>query len=218
MKILHGVWPLHDGRFSKWSHFSNIWCFLERLLAQKNSKWFVKWIWTCFLEFQLLTQSEDFPWAIALAWWSHFENRLIFPIFGVFSSAFLQRTALNDFWNGFWHVFWNFNFWSRVSILHGPLHDGRFSKWSHFSNIRCFFEGFFVQNNFKRFVEWMLTVFLNFNFWPKVKILHGLHALHDGRFSKWSYFSNIWCFIEWFLAENNYKWFLEWVLTCFLEV
>ena len=32
------AWPLHDGRFSKWSHFSNIWWFLERFFAQNNFK------------------------------------------------------------------------------------------------------------------------------------------------------------------------------------
>ena len=29
---------------------STIWCFLERFLAQNNSKVFVKWILTCFFE------------------------------------------------------------------------------------------------------------------------------------------------------------------------
>ena len=36
--ILHGLYPLHDGRFSKWSHFLNISVFLEWFFAQKNSK------------------------------------------------------------------------------------------------------------------------------------------------------------------------------------
>ena len=30
-----------------------------------------------------------------------FQNALISPIFGVFSSAFLHRTNLNDLYNGF---------------------------------------------------------------------------------------------------------------------
>ena len=29
MRILHGLWPLHDGLFSKWSRFLNIYCFWE---------------------------------------------------------------------------------------------------------------------------------------------------------------------------------------------
>ena len=48
---LHWLWPLHDCRLSKWSRFWNIWCFLERFLAQNNSKWFVELILICFLEF-----------------------------------------------------------------------------------------------------------------------------------------------------------------------
>ena len=104
-----------------------------------------------------------------------------------------------------------------MSILHGPLHDGRFSKWSHFLNIWRFFDRFLVQNNFKWFVEWMLTVFWNFNFLPKVGILRGLQSLHDGRFSKWSHFSNIWCFSRVVFAQNDSKCFVEWMLTCFLE-
>ena len=42
---------MHDGRFSKCSHFSNIERFLEQFLAQKNSKSFEEWILTCFFEF-----------------------------------------------------------------------------------------------------------------------------------------------------------------------
>ena len=34
-----------------------------------------------------------------------FQNALTSPLFGVFSSGFLHRTTLNDFYNGFWHVF-----------------------------------------------------------------------------------------------------------------
>ena len=41
--------------------------FLERFFAQNNSKRFVEWILTCFLEFKFLTQSEDFAKAIAFA-------------------------------------------------------------------------------------------------------------------------------------------------------
>ena len=39
-----------------------------------------------------------------------FQNVLISPIFGVFSSSFFHRTTLNDLYNGFCYVFWNFNF------------------------------------------------------------------------------------------------------------
>ena len=47
--------------------------FLSGFFAQNNSKWFVEWILTCFLEFLFLTQSEDFAWVIAFAWWPIFK-------------------------------------------------------------------------------------------------------------------------------------------------
>ena len=34
-----------------------------------------------------------------------------------------------------------------------PLEDGQISKLSHFSNIWCFFERFFAQNNSNSLVE-----------------------------------------------------------------
>ena len=39
---------MHDGRFSKCSHLSNIECFLKQFFAQHNSKSFEEWILTCF--------------------------------------------------------------------------------------------------------------------------------------------------------------------------
>ena len=56
-------------------------------------------------------------------------------------------------------------------------------------------------------------VFLNFNFWPKLTI----SPRHDGRFSKLSYFSNIWCFLKWLFAENNYNVIKESFFTCFSQ-
>ena len=95
-----------------------------------------------------------------------FQNALNSPIFGVYSSNFLHRTTLNDLYNGFWHVCWNFNFWPKVRIWDGlqPLHDGRFSKCSHFSNNCCFFERFSEHNISKWYAEWILTCYFEFEF------------------------------------------------------
>ena len=41
--------------------------FLQRFFAQNNSKSFVQWIFSCFLEFYFLSQIEDFLWVIVLA-------------------------------------------------------------------------------------------------------------------------------------------------------
>ena len=90
-----------------------------------------------------------------------FQNALISGIFGVFSNSFLHRTPLNELENGFWNFFWNFNFWAKVRVFHGlwPLHDGRFSKCSHFSNIWYFFEEFFAQNSSKWIEKMVFDMF-----------------------------------------------------------
>ena len=44
----------------------------------------------------------------SLCMMADFQNALISRIFGVFSSGFLNRTTLNDLYNGFWHVFLEF--------------------------------------------------------------------------------------------------------------
>ena len=75
-----------------------------------------------------------------------FKSRLIFRIFSVFSSGLLHRTTLMGLKNRFWHVL-NFKFLPKLTILQRPLHDGRFSKSSHFSNIWCFLKRFFAQGN-----------------------------------------------------------------------
>ena len=56
-----------------------------------------------------------------------------------------------------------------MRILHGLelLYDGGFLKRSYFSNIWCFFERFFAENNCKLFVEWILTCFGILIFEPK---------------------------------------------------
>ena len=93
-----------------------------------------------------------------------FQIGLISGIFGVFSSGFLHRTPLMGLQNRFLHVFWNFKVRPKPTILHGlqPLQNGRFSKWSHFWNIWCFFERFFTQNSFNGVVESISACFLEF--------------------------------------------------------
>ena len=67
--ILQRLWPLHDGRLSKSSHFSNIWSFLKRSFAENNSNMIKESFVACFVECQFLTQTDHFAKAIALAWW-----------------------------------------------------------------------------------------------------------------------------------------------------
>ena len=104
-----------------------------------------------------------------VAIFGHFQNALIFPILAVFSSRFLNRTTLMCLQRRFSHVLGNFIFCPKLRILHGlqPLHCGHFwpfSKCPHFSNISCFLEPFFAQNNSNVFVETFFACFRQFYF------------------------------------------------------
>ena len=48
--------------------------------------------------------------AYSLSMIADFQNGLIGGVYSVFSSGFLHRTTINDFWNGFWQVFYNLIF------------------------------------------------------------------------------------------------------------
>ena len=56
-----------------------------------------------------------------------------------------------------------------MRILHGYslCMVADFWKWPHFSNIWCFFQRFFAQNNSTLFVEWNLTIFWKFYIWTQ---------------------------------------------------
>jgi len=62
--------------------------------TKNNSKWIFEWILTCFLQFQFLTQSEDFAWAIAFAWWLIFKM-VSFLEYIVFFRAVLSTQQLS---------------------------------------------------------------------------------------------------------------------------
>ena len=107
------ILPRHDGRFSKSSHFSNIWCFLTRFFAQSNSNVIKETLFRMFF----LISIFDVKWPFCQGTMTDFQNRLISPIFGVFSSGFLHRTALMWLKNRFSHDFLNFNLWHKLTIL-----------------------------------------------------------------------------------------------------
>ena len=142
------ILPRHDGRFSKSSLFSNIWCFLTRFFARSNSNVIKEIVFRMFFLISIFDVKWPFSQGYSLCTMADVQNRLISRIFGVFSSGSLHRTTLMWLKNRFSHVFVNFNFWPKLTILLNlqPLHDGRFSKSSHFSNIWCFLRRLFAQN------------------------------------------------------------------------
>ena len=124
----------------------------------------------CFWQFYILTQSNDFAKAIAFAW------RPFLPIFQMvsflqyircFFERFFAQKQYNILVNSFLICFWQFYFLTQSDILQSlqPLHGSHFcqySKWSHFSNIRGFFERFFAQNQYNVRVDLFLICFQQF--------------------------------------------------------
>ena len=108
-------WPI----FQKLSFLEYLVFFERFFFAQNYCKWFVEWILTCFLEFEFLTQAEDFASAMAFSWWPIFKMVSFLEYLVFFAAVFLHRTTVSDLWNGFWHVFRNFNFWPNFWIFHG---------------------------------------------------------------------------------------------------
>ena len=76
---------------------------------------------------------------------------------------------------------------------------------SYFSNIWCFLERFFAENNCKRFVEWILTCFFGILiFEPKSGFCIGYRVcmMADIQNALISHLSNIWCFLERFFCKE----------------
>ena len=111
------ILPRHDGRFSKSSHFSNVWCFLTRFFAQSNSNVIKEILFRLFFLVSIFDVKWPFCQGYSLCTMAHVQNRPISRIFGVFSSSFLHRTTLTWLKNRFPPVFVNFNFWPKLTIL-----------------------------------------------------------------------------------------------------
>ena len=111
------ILPRPDGRFSKSSHFSNIWCFLTRFFAQSNSNVIEEIVFRMFLLISIFDVKWPFSQGYSLCTMADVQNRLISRIFGVFSSGFFHRTTVMWLKSRFWHVFVNFNFSSKLTIL-----------------------------------------------------------------------------------------------------
>ena len=141
---------------------------------------------------------------------SHFSN------ISCFLEPFFAQNNLNVFLDTFQACFRQFQS-QTLSILYGlwPLHCGHFwafSKSFHFSNISCFYQPFFAQNNFNVFVESFFACLRHFYFLTKLSILHGLQPLHCGHFwafSKSFHILNSSCFFQPFFAQNNSNVFEE---------
>ena len=116
-----------------------------------------------FLDILIFEPNSTFCKGYRLCNMADFQNLLTSRIFGVFSSGFLHRTTLVCLYIRFSHVLTHFNFWPKLTILQRlqPLEDGRFLKSSNFSNIWCFFQRFFAQNNSSVLIDMFFRMFLD---------------------------------------------------------
>ena len=95
---------------------------------------------------------------------SHFSNRKCF------SERFFAHDNFNVVVQSFFAPFCHFyiltqtDHFAKAMAFARAIHlrDAPFLKWPHFSNIWCFFERFFAQNNFNILVEWIFACFSQF--------------------------------------------------------
>ena len=111
------ILPRHDDRFSKSSHFSNIWCVLTRFFAQSNSNVIKEIVFRMFFLISIFDVNWPFCQGYSLCTMADFKNGLISRISGVFWRGFLQRTTLMWLKNRSSHVLLNFNFWPKLTNL-----------------------------------------------------------------------------------------------------
>ena len=103
-------------RFSKLSHFSNIWCFFGQFFAQNNSNNLVERFFACLWQFKFLTETDHFAKVIAYAWAIAFKRWPIFKIVSFleylvfFFQRFFEQNNFNNLLEWFSHVFGIFNF------------------------------------------------------------------------------------------------------------
>ena len=69
------------------------------------------------LAFLIFDQNRPFCKGYSFCKMTHFQNRLISRILGVFSSGFFYRTTLMFLKNGYSHVLGIFNFRPKLTIL-----------------------------------------------------------------------------------------------------
>ena len=166
--ILDRKWPFGQGyNLCTMAHFQNrlisriFGVFSSGFLHRTTLMWLKNRFSHDFLNL-IFDRKWPFGQGYNLCTMADFQNRLISRIFCVFSSGFLHRTTLMWLKNRFSDAFLNFNCWPKLTILPRPLHDGRFSKSSHFSNIWCFLKRFFAENNSNVIKESFFACFSEF--------------------------------------------------------
>ena len=111
--------PLQDGRFSKSSLFSNIWCSSKRFFRTKEIKCASEIVSRSFLAIlNFWLRNWPFHKVYSLCKMADFQNRLISRIIGVFLQRIFAQNISNVLVDSFLACFWPiFNFWPKLTIL-----------------------------------------------------------------------------------------------------
>ena len=138
----------------------------------------------------------------------NFQNAFIFRILAVFWSCFFHRTTVMCCRNVF-SMFFAFlifdpkwGFCKGYSLCLAAIFDN-FQNAFIFRILAVFWSRFLHRTTAKCFRNVFSMFFCIFNIWPKVRILQGLYPSLGGhfcQFTKCSYFSNLSCFWEPFIA------------------
>ena len=103
------------------------------------------------------------------------------------------------------------------------MQDGRFSTWSHFWNIWCFFERFSAQNYSNVNTESILAYFRKFKILAKIEYFAKAIAHANAiDFARWPIFNMV-SFLEYlvsfqaFFAQNYSNVNTEWIVTYFRQ-
>ena len=131
---------MQDGRFSKSSHFWNIWCFFQRFFPQNISNKLAESILTCFRQFKLLALIKYFAKAIAHAKAIDFARWPIFKIVSfleylVFFQGFLAQNISSKLAELILTCFRQFKFLAQIKYFAKAIAHAKaieFARWPIF--------------------------------------------------------------------------------------
>ena len=220
LPILHGLQTYQNGGSSKCSHISTIWCFCRRFFAQNNSMHSVESFSACFCEKKKVENNLPIlHGAIDLPKWRIFKM-LSYLDYLVFLHAVFCTEQLYAFRRIIFSMFLR----KKKLKITCPFCMGyRLTKMEDLQNalisrlFGVFARGFLhrttlciPQNHFQH-------VFANKKIENNLPVLHGLQTYQNGRSSKCSHISPIWCFCARFFCTEQLYAFRTIIFSMFLR-
>ena len=146
----HFAWAIDLPKWSifKMASFLEFWLFFPAVFCTEQLNCSCRFIFGIFLEKKFFDPNCLFCMGYRLTKMVDFQNGLISRISAVFFQRFFAQNnliVLVDLFSAYFR---------RKKFLTQTAHFAwtrNLPKWSHFSNIGCFFQRFFAQNNLKFF-------------------------------------------------------------------